>query len=106
MKDPTLVLLAHGAQVPILLTYFDFPRKVVGFGPLFVTTGDVERDMKIVLDYFRADTRQIPQGVAGDLRQHRFRAPQCCVAVHQQERSEIQGEPRLHRLNPDGHPNI
>ena len=45
--------IAHGAEAPILLTYFDFPRKVVGFGPLFVTTGDVEHDMKFVLDYFR-----------------------------------------------------
>ena len=45
--------IAHGAGVPVLLTYFDFPRKLVGFGPLFVTTGNVERDMKFVLDFFR-----------------------------------------------------
>ena len=45
--------IAHGANVPILLAYFDFSRKVVGFGPLLTTTGDVQRDMKTVLDYYR-----------------------------------------------------
>ena len=45
--------IAHGAEVPILLAYFDFSRKVIGFGPLFVTTGDVERDMDFVLNFYR-----------------------------------------------------
>ena len=45
--------IAHGARVPILLAYFDFSRKIVGFGPLVVTTGNVERDIKFVLDYYR-----------------------------------------------------
>jgi 1-acyl-sn-glycerol-3-phosphate acyltransferase len=45
--------IAHGAGVPVLLTYFDFSRKIIGFGPLFITTGDVERDMEFVLNFFR-----------------------------------------------------
>lgn len=45
--------IAHGARVPILLAYFDFSRRIVGFGPLVVTTGNVERDIKFVLDYYR-----------------------------------------------------
>ena len=45
--------IAHGASVPILLAYFDFSRKVVGFGPMLVTTGSVERDMKFVLNFYR-----------------------------------------------------
>ena len=45
--------IAHGAGVPILLAYFDFSRKVVGFGPLFTTTGDVERDLAWVLNFYR-----------------------------------------------------
>lgn len=45
--------IAHGARVPVLLTYFDFPRKVIGFGPLFHTTGDADRDLRTVLDFFR-----------------------------------------------------
>lgn len=45
--------IAHGASVPILLAYFDFSRKVVGFGPVVSTTGDVERDMKFILNFYR-----------------------------------------------------
>ncbi|MEO8101565.1 MAG: lysophospholipid acyltransferase family protein [Betaproteobacteria bacterium] len=45
--------IAHTAKVPVLLAYFDFSRKVVGFGPLLVTSGDVERDMNQILDFYR-----------------------------------------------------
>lgn len=45
--------IAHGAGVPVLLAYFDFSRKVVGFGPLFTTSGDVERDLASVLNFYR-----------------------------------------------------
>jgi 1-acyl-sn-glycerol-3-phosphate acyltransferase len=45
--------IAHGASVPVLLTYFDFSRKVVGFGPLLTTSGDVDRDLALVENFFR-----------------------------------------------------
>ena len=45
--------IAHGAGVPVLLAYFDFSRKVIGFGPLFTATGDVERDLAWVLNFYR-----------------------------------------------------
>ena len=45
--------IAHGAGVPVLLAYFDFSRKVIGFGPLFNATGDVERDLAWVLNFYR-----------------------------------------------------
>ena len=45
--------IARGADVPILLAYFDFPRKVVGFGPLLATSGDNEHDMNMVVDFYR-----------------------------------------------------
>ena len=45
--------IAHAAKVPVLLAFFDFPRKVVGFGPLFVPSGDFENDMKQILDFYR-----------------------------------------------------
>lgn len=37
--------IALEAQVPILLAYLDYERKVGGLGPVFVPTGDVEQDM-------------------------------------------------------------
>ena len=45
--------IARGASVPVQLAYFDFSRKVVGFGPMITTTGDVDRDLRTVLDFFR-----------------------------------------------------
>ena len=45
--------MARGANVPIVLVYFDFPNRTVGFGPLFTPSGDVERDMNEVLDFYR-----------------------------------------------------
>ena len=45
--------IARGAGVPVQLAYFDFSRKVVGFGPMITTTGDVDRDLRAVLDFFR-----------------------------------------------------
>lgn len=45
--------IAHGAHVPILLAYFDFSRKVIGFGPTMLTSGDAEHDLAIVLEFYR-----------------------------------------------------
>ena len=45
--------IAHAAQAPVLLAFFDYSRKVVGFGPLFVPSGDAEGDMKQILDFYR-----------------------------------------------------
>ena len=45
--------IAHGAEVPVLLAYFDFSRKVIGFGPVINTTGDVEHDLKSILNFYR-----------------------------------------------------
>jgi len=45
--------IAHAAGTPVLLAYFDFSRKVIGFGPLFAPTGNVDEDMKQILDYYR-----------------------------------------------------
>lgn len=38
--------VAQGAGVPIVPAYFDYARKVLGFGPPFDVSGDLEADMK------------------------------------------------------------
>ena len=45
--------IAQGAGVPVLLAYFDFSRKVIGFGLTITTSGDVERDLASVLRFYR-----------------------------------------------------
>lgn len=37
--------IAVTAQVPIVMAYMDYQRKISGLGPIFVPTGDVEADM-------------------------------------------------------------
>lgn len=37
--------IAHGAGVPIGMGFIDFGRKIGGFGPAFVPTGDIEKDL-------------------------------------------------------------
>lgn len=44
--------IALQAQVPIVLAYMDYARKVSGLGPVFTPTGDVERDMQEIKRFY------------------------------------------------------
>jgi 1-acyl-sn-glycerol-3-phosphate acyltransferase len=45
--------IALKAQVPIVFTYIDFERKVVGFGPTFIPTGDADKDIETIKQFYR-----------------------------------------------------
>jgi len=45
--------IAHGANVPILLAYLDYGRKVIGFGPTITPSGDVAADMQRIQSFYR-----------------------------------------------------
>lgn len=59
--------IAVAAGVPIVLAGFDYPRKVVFFGPLFEPTGDYEKDLPLLQSHFRADMALRPEnyGIPG-----------------------------------------
>jgi len=44
--------IAVSAEVPVLMAYFDYPNKVVGLGPLFHPTGDMEKDMEDIQAFY------------------------------------------------------
>ena len=44
--------IAVGAQVPIVMAYMDYSRKVSGLGPIFQPTGDVEADMSRIKTFY------------------------------------------------------
>jgi 1-acyl-sn-glycerol-3-phosphate acyltransferase len=44
--------IALTAQVPIVLAYMDYERKVSGLGPVFQPTGDVEADMAVIKRFY------------------------------------------------------
>ena len=44
--------IALDANVPILLTFGDYQRKLIGLGPLFYPTGDFEADMRVIQEFY------------------------------------------------------
>jgi 1-acyl-sn-glycerol-3-phosphate acyltransferase len=53
--------IANGANVPIVLGYLDYRRKVGGIGPVVHTTGNMEEDMKIIQDFYAGIEGKYPQ---------------------------------------------
>lgn len=44
--------IALQAQVPIVMAYMDYSRKVSGLGPLFVPSGDIDKDMVAIKAFY------------------------------------------------------
>ena len=44
--------IACAAGVPIVMSYLDYPRKLGGFGPAFMPTGDIRADMEILREFY------------------------------------------------------
>ena len=44
--------IAAGAEVPILLAFLDYERKVGGLGPMFTPTGDIDADMEAIKAFY------------------------------------------------------
>jgi 1-acyl-sn-glycerol-3-phosphate acyltransferase len=44
--------IARGADVPIVLGFIDYGRKVAGLGPAFTPTGDLQRDFEVFRAFY------------------------------------------------------
>jgi 1-acyl-sn-glycerol-3-phosphate acyltransferase len=53
--------IAHGANVPIVLGFLDYRRKVGGFGPVIYPTGDIKADMKIISAFYKGVAGKYPE---------------------------------------------
>ena len=53
--------IARAAQVPIVLGYADYPRRVVGCGPILLPTGDVEADFAFIRRFYATITGRFPE---------------------------------------------
>ncbi len=53
--------IAMGANVPIVLGYLDYRRKVGGIGPVVHPTGNMEADMKIIKAFYVDVTAKYPE---------------------------------------------
>ncbi len=56
--------LAETANVPVILGYINYAKKEIGLGPTFHLTGDMEKDMINIQDFYRSIPGKYPeQGV-------------------------------------------
>ncbi|MBW2420569.1 MAG: lysophospholipid acyltransferase family protein [Deltaproteobacteria bacterium] len=53
--------IARKAEVPIVLSFLDYERKVGGFGPEIVPSGDLRADMKIIRDFYADKKGRYPE---------------------------------------------
>ena len=44
--------IAQGAQVPIVMAYLDYDKKIGGLGPIFQPTGNVDADMAAIKSFY------------------------------------------------------
>jgi len=52
---------AMGANVPIVMGYLDYGKKVAGFGDLFFPTGDYQKDLTKIQNFYRKFTAKHPE---------------------------------------------
>jgi 1-acyl-sn-glycerol-3-phosphate acyltransferase len=52
---------AIGAGVPIVLGYLDYGKKVAGFGDLFYPTGDYQKDLLSIQNFYRQFAAKYPE---------------------------------------------
>lgn len=53
--------IANAAQVPILVAYLDYQRKVIGLGPLVQPTGDYKADLARIQAFYRGIRPRHPE---------------------------------------------
>ncbi len=53
--------IAQKANVPIVLGFLDYSKKEAGFGPVFYPTGDVDRDIEEIKNFYRSKKGRFPE---------------------------------------------
>lgn len=53
--------VAVGARVPIALGYLDYSKKEAGFGPTFWPTGNMEKDIAEIKNFYKSVTARHPE---------------------------------------------
>lgn len=56
--------IAQNANVPIVLGYIDYEKKIGGFGPIYIPTGNVKKDIEEIKAFYKNKKGKFPeQGV-------------------------------------------
>jgi 1-acyl-sn-glycerol-3-phosphate acyltransferase len=56
------------AKVPICLSYMDYQTRLTGVGMCFMPSGDIDKDMRIIMDFYREKHAKFPDKFALDER--------------------------------------
>jgi len=59
--------VATGAKVPIALGYLDYKTKTAGVGKVITPSGDMDKDMREIMDFYRPITPKFPEKFSLDL---------------------------------------
>ena len=60
--------IALQAKVPICLGYLDYQKKIGGFGKVIYHTGDINADMKEIMEFFKDKAAKHPENFSLDQR--------------------------------------
>jgi len=53
--------IAQGAGVPLVLSFVDFERKAMGYGPMLIPNGDIEADMAVIREFYKDVKAKYPE---------------------------------------------
>ena len=53
--------IAQKADVPIILSFLDYGKKIVGIGPVLDVTGDIQKDFKTIENFYRGMQGKYPE---------------------------------------------
>ena len=53
--------IAVGANVPIVLSFMDYKRKEAGVGKIIYPSGDIEKDMSVIEEFYKGVSPRIPE---------------------------------------------
>jgi 1-acyl-sn-glycerol-3-phosphate acyltransferase len=59
--------VAVGAKVPIGLGYLDYKNKIAGVGKIVYPSGNMQADMKLIMDFYRNIPAKFPEKFSVDL---------------------------------------
>ena len=58
--------IAQNANVPIALGYLDFKKKIAGVGKIITPSGDMKKDMKEIMDFYKNISGKFPEKFSVD----------------------------------------
>ncbi|QSE96338.1 1-acyl-sn-glycerol-3-phosphate acyltransferase [Fulvivirga lutea] len=56
------------AKVPICLAFMDYKKRITGVGQCFMPSGDINADMKIIMDFYKNKAAKFPENFSVDKR--------------------------------------